>query len=154
MRLIKDLKTNINRGTRHFIKNMVLLYASDMLRMCRTTYGKIKLDVTDDSIVEDLKYILENSVGIFTTRVTNNLNGSHAKVKYVKLMIERHVIPVIGHVVSVYRNRLSALDTTMIIGGIENSDVPRFFYSNLIDKVDDMYLQIKRRIMYIVYIKS
>ena len=154
MRLIKDLKTHLNRDTRHFIKNMVSLYASDMLRMCRTIYEKIKLDVTEDSIVDDLKHILNKSVKIFNTRCTNNLNGSPPKVNYTKLMIKRHVLPAINHVVSVYRNRLSALDTYAILEGSENSQVPRFFYSNRIEEIDAIYSQIKRKIMLIVYIKS
>ena len=153
MRLLKDLKTGINSETRHFIKSMVFIYASDMLRMCRVTYGKIKLDVTEDTIVNDLEYIRDTSLKKFTERCTNNLNGSPAKVNYVKFIIRQHVLPAIDHVVSVYRNRLSALDTSVILAG-DDADVPRFHYSNRIETVDAIHSQIKRKIMHIVYIKS
>ena len=154
MRFVKDVKTHLNRDTRHFIKNMVLLYSSDMLRMCRTTYAKIKLDVTEDSIVDDLKYILDNSVKIFTKRCTENLNGTPHKVTYVKSMITKHVLPVISHVVAVYRNRLTALDTTIILEGPDDAQAPRFFYSNRVEEVDAIYSQIQRKLIHIVYIKS
>ena len=151
MRFVKDLKTGLDRGTRRFLKNMVILYASDMLRLTRTVYAKIKLDVTEDSIMEDFKYILENSAKIFTTRCTQNLNGSIAKISYVKDMVRRHVVPIIHHVASVYRNRLDALDTVNIL----DPGAPRFFYSNRVTEFDEILKQIERKIFtLIVYIKS
>ena len=156
MRFVKDLKTGLDRGTRRFLKNMVILYASDMLRLTRTVYAKIKLDVTEDSIIDDFKYILENSANIFTTRCTQNLNGSIAKISYVKDMVRRHVIPIINHVASVYRNRLDALDTVNVLNQNYNSEnAPRFFYSNRVTEFDQIFKQIERKIFtLIVYIKS
>lgn len=139
--------TGLNGKTKRFIKNMVLLHASDILRACRIVYRKIKLDVSDDSILSDLKAI---DLVTFTRRCTETLNGSRAKVGYVKRMIKCHVLPVINHVFSVYRNRLSALDTENII----NSTVPRFFYSNRIRELDTLRDDINGKIVLILYIKS
>jgi hypothetical protein len=143
--------SGLNKDTRNFIKNMVLLYASDMIRMCRTIYRKIKLDVTEESIIDDFKYIRDNSVKVFTRRCTETLNGTPRKINYVKQMVKLHVIPIIDHIVSVYKNRLAALDTVNIL----DPNAPRFFYSNKITEINEITKDIKLKLMtLIVYIKS